>query len=333
MKLARAPCAATSCWKSATKSASRSGATAVSSTNDAGRSAPGAPMRSGRAARRRAAASARSAGASSQTSCVAPSSPASARRRARPASASSSLPWYSTVSIAASSPASSPAIRRKVATVGSAAQRPEVEELDRRRPGLEDGDVRLERRAQGGERECRAHPPRGARVEQHLQLGEERERALRAGQQPAEVGLGSEQLAQVVAGGAAPRPRKSGGDGLAVLLAHPRERRREPPPLRAAGSGRQISAGAHAERRGLAAGEHGRDAQHLVLALAVHDRAGAGRVVADHAGDRRLVDGRGVRAELEAVRRRGRVERRLHHAGLDAGPAPVRRRSRGCGRA
>ena len=175
-----------------------------------------------------------------------------------------------------------------------------------------------------GERERRAHPARGARVEQHLQLGEQRERALRAGEQPAEVGLRGEQLAQVVAGGAAPRLREAGGDGLAVLLAHLRERRREPLPLRAAGAGRQLAAGAGAERRGLAAGEHGREAQDLVLALAVHDGAGAGRVVADHAGDRRLVDGGRVRTELEAVRRRGRVERRLHHAGLDASPAAVR---------
>ena len=123
--------------------------------------------------------------------------------------------------------------------VGRPAQRREVEELDRRWAGLEDGDVRLERRAQGGERERRAHPARGARVEQHLQLCEERERALRAGEQPAEVGLGGEQLAQVVAGGAAARLREAGRDGLPVLLAHLRERRREPLPLRAAGPGRQ----------------------------------------------------------------------------------------------
>ena len=67
------------------------------------------------------------------------------------------------------------------------------------------------------------------------------ERALRAGQQAAEVGLGGEQLAQVVAGGAAPRLRVAVGDGLAVALAHLRERRRQPLPRRPAQAGPQVS--------------------------------------------------------------------------------------------
>ena len=138
------------------------------------------------------------------------------------------------------------------------------------------------------------------------------------------LGSGVEELAQVVAGGAAARPRVVAGDGLAVLLAHLRERRREPLPRRPADAGREVAAGAAAERGRLAAGEHAGDAQHLVLALAVDDRPRARRVVADHAGDRGLVDGGRVGAELEAVRRRGRVERRLDHAGLDPGPAAVR---------
>ncbi len=111
MKEARAPCDRTSTSNSATKSARRSGATAVSSTNDAGRSAPGAPISSGRAARRRAAASASAAGSSSHSTRSAPSSAAAARRRPSPARASSSEPWYSTVSIARSEPASSDAMR------------------------------------------------------------------------------------------------------------------------------------------------------------------------------------------------------------------------------
>ncbi len=208
--------------------------------------------------------------------------------------------------------------------VGRPAQRREVEELDRGRRGLQDGEVRLERGAQGGERERRAHPPRRARVEQHLQLGEERERALRAGEQPAEIGLRGQQFPQVVAGRAAPRLREPGGDGLAVPLAHLRERRREPLPRRAVHACGEVACRAGAERHGLAAGEHPRDAEHLVLALAVDDRARAGGVVADHPGDRRLVDRGRVGAELQAVRRRGRVERRLHHPRLDPGPASLR---------
>ena len=207
--------------------------------------------------------------------------------------------------------------------VGSPAERREVEELDRGRPGLEDGDVGLERGAERRERERRAHPPRRARVEQHLELREERQRALGPGEQPAEVGRGREQLPEVVAGGAAARLRVAGGDGLAVLLAHLRERRREPLPRRALHAGPQVVAGAGAERDGLSAGEHAGDAQDLVLALAVHDGPGAGRVVADHAADGGLVDRGRVGAELQPVRRRGRVERRLHHAGLHARPAPA----------
>ena len=73
--------------------------------------------------------------------------------------------------------------------VGRAAQRREVEELHSRRPGVEDRDVGLEGGLQRGERERRAHATCRARVEQHLQLGEQRERALRAGQHAAQVGL------------------------------------------------------------------------------------------------------------------------------------------------
>ena len=146
--------------------------------------------------------------------------------------------------------------------VGRPAQRGEVEELDRRRPGLEDGEVRLQRGAERRERERRAHAPGRARVEQHLQLGEQRERAFRAGEHPAKVRLGREELAQVVAGGAALRLREARGDGLAVLLAHPRECGREPlPPAGDAGgqagarpersaAGPGASAGAGAERGG-----------------------------------------------------------------------------------
>ena len=323
VKLARVPCAARMRWRSATKPARRSGATAVSSTKAAGRSAPGAPMSSGRTARRSAAASARAC------RLLQPDDLGGAERagqRAQPRQAGERLVVVSLVLHREHGGVVAVQQRRHAAVlgqVGSPAERREVEELDRRRPGLEDGDVGLERGAERREREGRAHPPRRARVEQHLELREERQRALGPGEQPAEVGRGSQQLPEVVAGGAAARLRIAGGDGLAVLLAHPRERRREPLPRRALHAGPQVVAGAGAERDGLAAGEHAGDAQDLVLALAVDDRAGAGRVVADHAADGGLVDRRRVGAELQAVRRRGRVERRLHHAGLHARPAPA----------
>ena len=261
MKLARAPWAATTRCRSATKSARRSGATAVSSTKAAGRSAPGAPMSSGRTA----AAQGRRLGEVRRL--LEPQPPARRRARrpapaagARPASASSSLPWYSTVSMASSCAGEQAGHAPEGRDVRGAAQRREVEELDRRGRRLEDREVRLQPRAQGGERERRAGAPGGTRVELHLELGEQRERALGAGQQPAQVGLRREQLAQVVAGRAAAGLREAGRDGLAVPLAHLRERRREPLPRRPARAGRQVAAGAGAERQRLAAGEHAGDA-------------------------------------------------------------------------
>ena len=73
-----------------------------------------------------------------------------------------------------------------------------------------------------------------------------------------------------------------------------------------------------AEDDAVAAGEDRGDPPHLVLGLAVHDGARARRVVADHAGDGRLVDGRRVGTELETERRGGGVERRLDDPGLDS---------------
>ena len=125
--------AATSAGSRSTKSASRSGATAVSSTNDAGRSAPGAPMSSGSTARRSAAASASAAGCSSQMTCAAPSA---AGERAQPREAGARLVLVALVLDREHGRAP----RRRAAgpcggtgQVGRAAQRREVEQLDRRR--------------------------------------------------------------------------------------------------------------------------------------------------------------------------------------------------------
>ena len=78
------------------------------------------------------------------------------------------------------------------------------------------------------------------------------------------------------------------------------------------------------KRHALAAGQHGPQADHLVDRLAVDDGARAGRVVAGHAADGRLIDGGGVWAELEAVGSGGTVERGLDNARLHARHTPLR---------
>ena len=164
-----------------------SGATAVSSTKDAGRSAPGAPMSNGSAARRRAPASASAAGSSSHSTRVAPRSPASARSRPSPARASSALPWYSTVSSARSSPAEQRRHACEHGEVRRRAQRLEVEQLDRGGARLEDREVGFQGGAQGGERQRRPRPRRRKTVKRDLELGEQRQGALGPGEQLRQV--------------------------------------------------------------------------------------------------------------------------------------------------
>ena len=67
-----------------------------------------------------------------------------------------------------------------------------------------------------------------------------------------------------------------------------------------------------------AVGQDDAQLQHVVDGLAVDDRVGAGRVVGDHAADRRPVGRRDVRGELQAVRPHLQVEVVEHAAGLDA---------------
>ena len=135
-------------------------------------------------------------------------------RRARPSRASSSSPWYSTVSIACSSRrgAAQDGRRRRVRR---AAQRRQVEQLDRRRARPQDGDVGLESAAQAGEGQGRADAHARPRVEFDLELGEQRQRALGSRQKAREVGLGRAQLAQVVA------RRATGRAGNPVAMASP----------------------------------------------------------------------------------------------------------------
>ena len=156
--------------------------------------------------------------------------------------------------------------------VGRRPQRLEVEQLDRRRAGLEDGDVGLQGGAQGDEGQRRPGARRRQQVERHLDLGEQRQRALGPGQQLAEVRLRLEQLTQVVAGRAAARLRGVLGDRPAIALADLRERRRRPGRPRPRQPARQIGAAALPEDQLPAAGEDGMHAPHLVLGLPVDDR-------------------------------------------------------------
>ena len=59
------------------------------------------------------------------------------------------------------------------------------------------------------------------------------------------------------------------------------------------------------------------EAHHVVGGASVRDRVRAARVVADHAAERGPVLRRGVRAEPQTVRRRGRLKVAHHHARLD----------------
>ena len=72
----------------------------------------------------------------------------------------------------------------------------------------------------------------------------------------------------------------------------------------------------------LSPGQYATQAQKLVFGLTVDDRARARGVIAGHAADRRLLHGRGVGTELEAVGRRRPVEDALHDARLDPRDAP-----------
>ena len=134
----------------------------------------------------------------------------------------------------------------------------------------------------------------------------------------ARLGCGREQLGQVVARDAAGRAREVGGDAGARARPHRREAVGERPAAARRHAAAQVVAVARPERGRLSPGEHAAHAQQPVLGLAVDDRARARRVVADHAADGRLLDGRGVGPELEAVGGSGAVERALHDPGLDA---------------
>ena len=127
--------------------------------------------------------------------------------------------------------------------VGGAAQRLQVEQLHGGWRGSQDGGRGLQGAAHRGERQRGAHARGGPRVQGHLHLGEQRQRALRARQQPRQTGLGRQQLTQVVAGRAAPRLGKAGGDGRTEAFADAGKGLRQTGGVRPAQAGAQVAAG------------------------------------------------------------------------------------------
>ena len=300
----------------------------MSSTNDAGRSTPGAPISSGRAARRNSQASATESASSKARRTPGCSSPARAASRCSPASASPRVPLILHEQHGAVVAFEHRRQAPEAAQVGRAAQRHQVEQLDRRRargsriarrwlraPGAGSGTSALRRDASRDAASSSisisvksasvpSEPPGGGR-------GSAAPRRARAGRSPRR-GAGSWGTR---AGCTPSRARASR-----------RVRRRSgraPAPRcrRSRGALADSPTGPKADR--LAAGEHAAHAQRLVDGLAVDDRARARRVVADHAADRRLLDGRGVGPELETVRGGGTVERPLDDAGLDPRDAAI----------
>ena len=190
-----------------------------------------------------------------RSSTSAPRSGVTARRRSRPARPSSRLPWYSTSSTAGSVPSRIGARRVKRRRLGEPRSGTRSISSTADGPVVEDREVGLQRGAHAGEREGGQRPRRGTLVELHLDLGEQRERAFGAGQQAGEVGLGREQLGQVVARDAASRARKAGGEASAPRRdrrAPPRSARasRAPPPARRAPAAQVVARGRARRRAG-----------------------------------------------------------------------------------
>ena len=209
-----------------------------------------------------------------------------------------------------------------------------VEQLHRRRIGLQDGGHRRQRREQLVEVD---HGQRGVRGHRHQvegQLGHHRQRSLRPADQLGQIEAGIlrvveagavDEPVQVVAAAAPPvgrragqdRPAAVGGDGghaavelalqtrLGLVRGQPAGVQRPEP-----------AAGAVAEDR--------LHAEHVVGGHAVPDRVGAGRVVADDPPHRRAVAGGGVGAELQPMRAQVAVERIEDDAGLQSDPALLR---------
>ena len=208
-------------------------------------------MSSGSEARRSSQASSTSAGSAKKTVARAPSSAASARRRSSPARPSSRAALvldeqHRRVAAVQDRPEA-----RESPQVGRAAQRHEVDELDGRRPRGRGwrGSPRA-RRAGSAKVSAASGRDCGRASSCTSSSVNSRQRALRAGEQASQVGLGREQLGQVVARDAAGRARVAGGDaGARARPRSPPGRRASRPPLAPRHAAAQIVAARTARTR------------------------------------------------------------------------------------
>ena len=205
-----------------------------------------------------------------------------------------------------------------------------VHQFHRARPEFERFDPRFQRRQEAVEVEDGQPHRRRQPVEADRRLDHDAERPLRADHQVRQVDArGVEQDIQVVAGDAARDAGEPLPDVLPVLVADGSDRgadarHRVPGGAVPAGEGGGSPADllpAHpAEAFAGAVREDHRGLEQVLDGLPVHQRPGAGGVVADHPAQVRPVGGGGLRAEPEPQRRESGAQGVLHHAGLDPRP-------------
>ena len=206
-----------------------------------------------------------------------------------------------------------------------------VEHLDRDRAGGDHLVQAVERRLDRREREH--DQPLRLRHRHELQLGpgDDRQGPLRADDQPREVEFPGAFLP-------AGRPDGEAGNELVeVIPAHPAENSRElrrdrravlgdrrahgpmnrPDPVVPGADGVQLRGGDRPEGRRRAVGEDDVERPDVIDRLAVAERPGAGRVVADHAAERGAVARRDVRPEHQPERLQVRSEPVEHDPRLD----------------
>ena len=199
--------------------------------------------------------------------------------------------------------------RRRAADDGAG-----VDDLDGGRRRRQYRHVGVADRVERVEADDRPGAQVGHRIELDLDLEHQRQRALRAAQEPRQVRPVARQRGQVVAVDAAQDAGPAFLDLGLERVAHG-ARRGERPVQRG-----EIGL-AHPQVG--AVGQQHVQAADAVRRAAVDGGAHAGGVVADHAAEGRAAGRRGVRPEAQAVLAGGRVEVGLDDAGLHAGEPRV----------
>ncbi len=197
-----------------------------------------------------------------------------------------------------------------------------VHEFDAGRTQFERHHPRLERREHPVEVQDRESDRGRQPVELHPGLHHGPERPLGADDQVRQVHpRGIEQHVQVVAGDPPGDAREPLPDVLRVLvperqqLAEQRGKRTVPPRPAA-----NVLPAQPAEALAAPVGQHDSGVEDVLHRLAVDERAGPGRVVADHAAEVRAVGGGGLGAEPQPVGGERGAEGVLHHPRLHPGP-------------